>query len=152
MVINVEELVKLKEYKFPGGMNVADMKELGNRISASAANEGIDCAINYDELGVGAVLTAIGFGRAECIRISRHAEGKRGKIGGVFHQAFGSTYGNLVITFGSEGRYVFMKVSTSISRGAALKTNAGQLEPEHTHWTEIMLDVIDAVAEGCRIE
>ena len=45
-----------------------------------------------------------------------------------------------------------MKVFTSISRGAALKTNAGQLEPEHTHWTEIMLDVIDAVAEGCRIE
>lgn len=45
-----------------------------------------------------------------------------------------------------------MKVSTSISRGAALKTNAGQLEPEHTHWTEIMLNVIDAVAEGCRIE
>ena len=71
---------------------------------------------------------------------------------GCIPSGFWQHYGNLVITFGSEDRYVFMKVSTSISRGAALKTNAGQLEPEHTHWTEIMLDVIDAVAEGCRIE
>ena len=157
MSVNANQMKSLKEYKYPHGTNLESLDDLASRISKAAAEAGISCNIYHDELASGSFTKLVNFNFGEYLRITKTQENtKKGMIRSFAKRAFSSSMGDFVITFSGEGRYVFMHVYITCDDGAIWtmldRADSGP-KPEviRNNWSVIMEDVIDEVAEGCKI-
>lgn len=158
MSVNANQMKSLKEYKYPHGTNLESVDDLASRISKAAAEAGISCNIYHDELASGTFEKLLNLTAADCLRITKTQENtrKKGMIRSFAKRTFSSSNGDFVITFSGEGRYAFMHVYITCETPAIitmLDRGSSGPEPEiiRDNWSVIMEDIIDEVAEGCKI-